>query len=102
MKPTPKHQIFLLKIFKCFIFIFFFGMFLRLMKDVFDKFQSKITSSGISLRSDDVTEKLLPLLTLCAWPVKRNPGLHFTKDDFQRNSFELEDFFHNFTLAVLK
>ena len=102
MKPTLRHPIFLLKIVKCFFFIFFFGMFLFLMKDVFDKFQSKMTSSGISLRSDGVTEKLLPLLTLCAWPIKRNPGLHFTKDDFNRNSFGIEDFFHNYTLFLLK
>ena len=99
MKVVTKKPIFLLTIFKCFIFIACFVMFVLLMKEVYDKYTSKMTSSGISLYSDDVTEKNLPYLTFCAWPVKRTPGIHFTKDDFKKNSYDLNEFFHNVSLA---
>ncbi len=100
MNVAAKKPIFLLKILKCFIFIACFAMFVLLMKEVYDKYKSKMTSSGISLHSDDVTEKFLPYLTFCAWPVKRTPGIHFTKDDFKKNSYDLHEFFHNVSLAI--
>jgi hypothetical protein len=102
MKPTSRRPLFYLKIVKCLFFILFFGMFALLMRDVFNKFKSKITSSSISLRSDEVTEKLLPFMTLCAWPIKRAPGFHFTTDDFKRNSFGLEDYIPPYYLPVVR
>ncbi len=100
MKLVTKKPFYLLEIFKGFFFILCFGMFVLLMKEVYDKYTSKMTSSGISLYSDGTTEKFLPFLTFCAWPIKRTPGIHFRKDDFKNNSYDLNDFFHNVSLAM--
>ncbi len=82
-----------LKIVKILLFTLCFAIFILMMSDVFYKYKSKMTSSGLNVHSNDVTEKHLPFITFCPWPVKQNPGLHFTKEDFIRNSFELEEIF---------
>ena len=46
--------------------------------------------------------KALPSMTFCPWPVYRTKGFHFQKEDFNKNTFDLEDMFHPVMLSVLK
>jgi hypothetical protein len=46
--------------------------------------------------------KMLPCFSVCALPAYRSIGFFFTEKDFLKNSFELEDFFHNETTAELR
>jgi hypothetical protein len=46
--------------------------------------------------------KMLPCFSFCALPAYRSIGFFFIEKDFLKNSFELEDFFHNETIAELR
>jgi hypothetical protein len=46
--------------------------------------------------------KMLPCFSFCALPAYKSLGFYFTKKDFLKNSFELEDFFYNKTIAELR
>jgi hypothetical protein len=52
-------------------------LFLLLMKDVWNKFASKLTATGVQLRTEQITKKLFPHLTICPWPGFKKQGLLF-------------------------
>ena len=41
-------------------------------------------------------------MTFCPWPVYKKRGYYFQKDDFNDNTFDLEDIFHPVMLQFLK
>jgi hypothetical protein len=74
-----------------------------MMGDVWSKFVSKMTSTGITFRSDKEDDrKYLPSFTFCPWPVYKTRGLHYNPEDFKKNTFNLEEIFYNDTLIDLK
>jgi hypothetical protein len=50
-------------------------MFLILMKDVWNKFESKLTSTGVQFRTEKMTKRKLPHLTICPWPSFKKQGI---------------------------
>jgi hypothetical protein len=52
-------------------------LFLILMKDVWNKFESKMTTVGVQSRTEKAMKKKLPLLTICSWPRFKKQGLLF-------------------------
>jgi hypothetical protein len=52
-------------------------LFLILMKDVWNKFESKMTAVGVQSRTEKTMKKKLPLLTICSWPRFKQQGLLF-------------------------
>jgi len=93
---------FLFNLIKGILFITFSLMFLLLMDDVWSKFTSKMTSTGVTFEGESETKKQLPYFTFCPWPVYRNKGFHFSKEDFKKNTFEKEDLFHPYFLANIR
>jgi hypothetical protein len=76
-----------------------------MMGDIWSKFVSKMTSTGVTFRSDkedDRKRKYLPSFTFCPWPVYKTRGLHYNPEDFKKNTFNLEEIFYNDTLIDLK
>ena len=57
------------------------SLFLALMRDVWNKFESKITITGVQFRSEEITEKKLPHMTICPWPKFKKPGMLLNKID---------------------
>jgi len=49
-------------------------LFLFLMKDVWNKFKTKLTSTGVQFRTENIVKKRLPLLTICPWPRFKKQG----------------------------
>ena len=60
---------------KSFVVIICMAMFLVLMEDVWNKFQSKLINTGVQFRSEMMTKKQLPHLTICPWPHFKSKGL---------------------------
>jgi hypothetical protein len=89
------------KIVKYFLFILFSIMFLVLMRNVWIKFSSKMTSTGITFTEPDESGKLLPSFTFCPWPVYKKRGFYFSDSDFLNNTYEFTDIFSNFSMSIL-
>ena len=88
---------------RCFFFLIFLIMFFIIMRDVWSKFVSKMTSTGITFQSNEKDgKKFLPSFTFCPWPVYKSKGLHYNPDNFQKNTFNLEEIFDNYSLVDLK
>jgi hypothetical protein len=74
-----------------------------MMRDVWSKFVSKMTSTGVTFKSVEKDDKkFLPSFTFCPWPVYKSKGLHYNPDNFKKNTFNLEEIFDNLTLVDLK
>ena len=83
---------------RIFLFTIFLVVFFIMMADVWLKFVSKMTSTGVTFRSDNDSKngkKFLPSFTVCPWPVYRTKGLHFRPEDFKKNTFDLEEILTN-------
>ncbi len=61
-------------IIKSLVVVVCIALFLVLMKDVWYKYESKLTATGVQLRTERLTKKRLPLLTICPWPNFRKQG----------------------------
>jgi hypothetical protein len=86
-----------------FLFVIFLFMFFIMMRDIWSKFVSKMTSTGVTFRSTEKDDKkFLPSFTFCPWPVYKSKGLHYNPDDFKKNTFNLEEIFYDYTLDDLK
>ena len=86
-----------------FLFVIFLFMFFIMMRDVWSKFASKMTSTGVNFRSTEKDDKkFLPSFTFCPWPVYKSKGLHYNPDNFKKNTFNLEEIFDNYSLVDLK
>ncbi len=45
------------------------------MKDVWNKFESKLTATGIQFQTEKMTKKKFPLLTICPRPSFKQQGM---------------------------
>ena len=101
MKEIEIKPIFLFNLIKYSLFITFSFMFFFFMADVWSKYTSKMTSTGVTFHGEKETKKQLPYFTFCPWPVYRNKGFHFSKEDFMKNTFEKEEMFDPDFLASI-
>ena len=106
MKSFPKisdqrarKKIFFLGI-KIFIFGICFVLFLLLIEDVWRKFSSNITTTGISYSVKDPLTG--PYFTVCPLPGFRKQGYFFRRSEFFNNSFNLDEIFDPETVTSLK
>ncbi len=84
----------LFNLIKCLLFITFSVMFFFLMTDVWSKYTSKMTATGINFCGNKEKEKQLPHFTFCPWPVYRTKGLYFSQEDFKKNTFDFDEMFY--------
>jgi hypothetical protein len=92
----------LFKFLRNFLFVIFLFMFFIMMRDVWSKFVSKMTSTGVTFRRTEKDDKkFLPSFTFCPWPVYKSKGLHYNPDNFKKNTFNLEEIFYDYTLDDL-
>ena len=59
------------------------------------------SSTGISYSDNTLKEKLLPCLTFYAMPAYKKNGFHYSKDDYQNQTYNITDIFDNTTLEQL-
>ncbi len=90
---------FWLNFIKLFVFTILFVIFIIAMKDVWEKFDSKATTTAIEWTDEGHEKKLLPYLTFCPWPAFRNKELHYSEEGFLKNTFELKDVFDDKTIS---
>ena len=59
-------------------------------------------STGFRHSDDNLAEKLLPCITFYAMSAYKTDGFHYSKEDFQKQTYDIEEFFHPQTLWELK
>ena len=87
---------------KIVITIFCTFLFLILMEDVWNKYLSKITHTGIRVQSSREEKKYLPCLTICPAPGFKVKGFFHGETAMLENSFSWEDVFAEKTIHKLK
>ena len=75
------------------------GLFIALMGDVWNKFNSKTTRTGSRFVYNKIGKKKLPCLTICPMPAFKT---HFDERKYEENIFQLEDIFSEKTSAELR
>jgi hypothetical protein len=79
-----------------------FGLFVYLMKDIWLKYNMKITTIGIRNRIYNEQEKLLPCFTIHSFTAFKKRGFYFTDDLIKANSITAEEMFDQRTIAKFK
>ena len=87
---------------KIVITIFCTFLFLILMEDVWNKYSSKITRTGIRVQSSREEKKYLPCLTICPAPGFKVKGFFHGETAMLENSFSWEDVFAEKTIHKLR
>jgi hypothetical protein len=87
---------------KLLCFIICAAFFVILMKDVWLKYSKKMISSRTNTKFDLSGQKMFPCLTFCVAFGFRNAGIHFTKLEFMRNTFGLDDIFTKVTESEIQ
>ena len=75
-----------------------FALFLVVMKSAWVKYTNKVISSGTRTLFDLDGKKQLPCFTFCVADGFKEFGLHFSKEAFMQQTFDLEDIFGAITL----
>ncbi len=70
------------------------------MQDVWDKFTTKITSSGIRIKYSEEKTKLLPCFTARPYLAYKKPGFIFTDKEYEQNTLKLDDIFNEESVEV--
>ena len=86
---------------KFLLVIVFFILFLLLMSDVWEKYRTKLTNTGIGYKSSDESTKVLPCITIRPAAASKKHGFFYTKQDYEENTFNLDDVFHPETVERL-
>lgn len=90
----PVHQSKCLQFFlfiEAIIFISCGILFLLLMKDVWEKFQSKMMTTNSRWRNDQVEEKLAPWITICPLQSYKTLGNHYTTEAYLNNVYTFDE-----------
>ena len=69
------------------------GLFIYLMKDIWFKYSSKITTTGIRFRLDNANPRPLHCFTIHDFTAFKTKGFYYTNDMIRQNSFTREDIF---------
>jgi hypothetical protein len=84
------------KIFAFAIYIGCLYLFVYLMKDIWEKFTSKLTTIGVRYRGKE--SELLPCFTVQSYSAFKSNGFYYTEEDIKKNSLKAEDIFDSQTL----
>ena len=84
------------------IYVFCTWLFVYLMRDVWFKYSSKITSNGMRFRSDNATARPLHCFTIHDISGFKVRGFYYTNEMIKANSFKLEEFFGDTSLQMLR
>jgi hypothetical protein len=77
------------------------AIFLYLMIGVVEKFNKKITTTGIRIKQEESIVKHLPCITFCPAKAFRTRGLFFTDNLYFENTFNLTDIFDEASVILL-
>ena len=84
------------------VYIFCVGLFIFLMKDIWFKFSSKITTTGIRFRLDSSTARPFHCLTMHDFSAFKKKGFYFTNEMIMDNSFTKEEIFGDLSLSMFQ
>ena len=83
----------LFKILKIFCFVLCAVIFVILMNDVWEKYNSQMTNTATQfIENKKDLDKLMPAMSVCPLPAFKKPGLFFNRKMFDDNSFGLVSF----------
>jgi len=68
------------------------------MKDVWDKFRNKITTTGLSVKSPTKNTKLFPCVTICTIDGFKRGGVFYSSKEYEEKTYDLVDIFGEETL----
>jgi hypothetical protein len=97
-KKKIKKYVFIAKIVSSLVCV---ALFLYLMIGVAEKFNKKMTTTGIRIKKEELTDKHLPCITFCPAKAFRTRGLFFTENLFLENTFNLTDIFDQASVTLL-
>jgi hypothetical protein len=96
-----KGGVFIFNCAKIGLLLFCFLLFFVLMYDVWDKYNNKYTTTGIGYTPGEEEKQLLPCLIVRPIAAYKKHGFFFTDNDYEENTFKLDDIFHSETVARL-
>ena len=91
-----------LEYFKYFVNFLCGFVFIVLTRDIWIKFNSNITSTGIKFAYSEKKAKIIHVITVCPLPAFKQKGLFYLENEFRANTFEVEDIFTTSFLEELK
>jgi len=84
------------------VYVFCTWMFVSLMRDVWFKYTSKITSNGMRFRLDNATARPLHCFTIHEFSAFKTRGFYYTDEMIRANSFKMEEIFGDKSLQMLR
>ena len=97
---TFKRRELLLHLIKISVYCICLTFFIVLMRDVWEKYTTEITSNGIRIKYSEKNKKHLPCFTARPYLAYKNPGFIFTDEEYERNTLNLEDIFSEESVRV--
>jgi len=80
----------LFKVLKIFCFVLCAAIFVVLMNDVWEKYNSQMTNTATQfIENKKDLDKLLPAMSVCPLPAFKKSGLFYSRNLFDENSFGL-------------
>ena len=89
-------------LFKTAVYVFCTWLFIYLMRDIWFKYYSKITSIGMRFRLDNAIARPLHCFTIHDASAFRVRGFYYTNEMIKANSFKSEEFFGDTSLQMLR
>ena len=75
-------------------------LFINLMKDIWIKFSSKVTTTGIRFRFSNAEARPLPCFTIHEFSAFKTKGFYYTDEMIKDNSFRREEIFGDLSLSM--
>ena len=102
VQEQPMKSKILFYLVKTAVYVFCTWLFIYLMRDVWFKYSSKITSNGMRFRLDNAIARPLHCFTIHDASAFRVRGFYYTNEMIKANSFKLEEFFGDTSLQMLR
>ena len=84
------------------VYIICFGLFIFLMKDIWFKFSSKITTAGMRYRTSYSSARPFHCFTIHDFSAFKTKGFYYTNDMIRENSFTKEEIFGDLSLSMFQ
>ena len=102
VQEQPMKSKILFYLVKTAVYVFCTWLFIYLMRDVWFKYSSKITSNGMRFRLDNDTARPLHCFTIHDLLGFKVRGFYYTNEMIKANSFRMEDIFGDTSLQMLR
>ena len=102
VQEQPMKSKILFYLVKTAVYVFCTWLFIYLMRDIWFKYYSKITSIGMRFRLDNAIARPLHCFTIHDVSAFRVSGFYYTNEMIKANSFKLEEFFGDTSLQMLR